>query len=275
MTTRSEQLTALIEEMDQIEQLAASFRIGSPEDDSKATQSDITKFREWYLDWYAQCRALLNEAGANAFEKYYSQGSHNIHKYMREPAGTFYGRSRKHENRGSTFSFYQWNVDYGDNFSEPFNEQRLLLMRVCAAAKTAEASPLPPAPSPAIDTIRLHPRVRAVSSKLFNDGHYRLAIFRACLALNEAVQQRSGRSDLDGTSLMQHVFSKDKPVLKFNRHPDEQQGYMWMFSGMSMAVRNPRAHQVGVSEDLDANEALELLASLSALFRALDTAEKV
>jgi uncharacterized protein (TIGR02391 family) len=107
---------------------------------------------------------------------------------------------------------------------------------------------------------------------LFKDGHYRQAILRACLALNEAVQQRSGRADLDGTKLMQQVFSIKEPILKFEGHPDEQQGYMWLFSGMSMAIRNPRAHRVGETEDLDANEALELLAGISALFRALDMA---
>jgi hypothetical protein len=50
---------------------------------------------------------------------------------------------------------------------------------------------------------------------------------------------------------------------------------MWLFSGVSMAVRNPRAHAVGEAEDLDANEALEILAMISALFRALDSATKL
>jgi uncharacterized protein (TIGR02391 family) len=176
---------------------------------------------------------------------------------------------------GSTKSYYQWKNKYSEDFHNQFNEQRLLLMQVRANAVVRESMPAPPPPPPAIDTIRLHTRVRAVSSQLFKDGHYRQAIFQACLALNEAVQQRSGRADLDGTKLMQQVFSINNPVLKFDGHPDQQQGYMWLFSGLAMAVRNPRGHKVGQTEDLDANEALELLAMVSALFRALDSATKV
>jgi hypothetical protein len=74
---------------------------------------------------------------------------------------------------------------------------------------------------------------------------------------------------------MQKVFSENSPILKFTGHQDEQLGFMWLFSGMSMAIRNPRAHQVGEEEDLDANEAIELLALVSALFRALDNAVKI
>lgn len=276
MSSKSQQLTALIEEMDAIEQLAASFQAGSPGHAKTASSDSVTQLRRCYLNWYARCLPLLNDAGQAAYRKHYSGSVQNIHRYISDPADTGYssGSSRSHRSGYSSRSYYYWKNDYDENFRKPFNEQRLLLMRLCANAKVRESAPPPPPPPPAIDTIRLHSRVRAVSSQLFKDGHYRQAIFRACLALNEAVQERSGRVDLDGTKLMQQVFSLSNPVLKFDSHHDEQQGYMWLFSGLTMAVRNPRAHHVGESEDLDANEALELLAMISALFRALDSATK-
>lgn len=119
----------------------------------------------------------------------------------------------------------------------------------------------------------LHQRVIDVASRLFHDGHYQQAIFQACLALNKSVQEKSCRFDLDGTKLMQHVFSINAPVLKFEGHPDEQQGYMWLFSGMVMAIRNPRGHQI--AEEKTVEEVLDILAMISSLFRALDRTVKV
>lgn len=118
----------------------------------------------------------------------------------------------------------------------------------------------------------LHPTVVKVAGTLFRDGHYRQAVFDACLALNEEVQNRSGRTDLDGTKLMQQVFSPNAPTLKFPGHPDEQQGFMWLYSGLVMAVRNPRGHQLSSGASLTAKETLELLGFVSFLFRALDRA---
>lgn len=271
MPSVSDQLTTLIDEMDAIEQLAASFQTESPARAKPPQTEKVTQFREAYLNWYARCLKLLNDATQQAFRHHYSGGGGNIHRYIADPAGTGYATgSRIYGSHSSPYHY--WKNKYEQSFQKPFNEQRLLLMQVRANARIREHAPPPPPPLPAIDTIRLHPRVKAVSGQLFRDQHYRQAILRACLALNEAVQQRSGRSDLDGVSLMNHVFSTKAPILEYPGHPDEQQGYMWLFSGVTMAIRNPRAHQVGEEEDLDANEALELLALISALFRALDGA---
>jgi hypothetical protein len=66
-----------------------------------------------------------------------------------------------------------------------------------------------------------HPRVVAVAGPLFRGGYFRQSIFEAWLELNKAVQEKSGRHDLDGTALMQEVFSPKDPVLKFEGHSDE------------------------------------------------------
>lgn len=254
--------------MDEIEELAVSLQSGNPRVSQPPSNDSVRILRQRYLDWYARARAKLNDAGKQTLQKYYSGPGFAIHTYLGDPGGTTYSSSRGGYKQSS--GAYQWTYKCSRYFKEPFDEQRLLLMRVEASTRVRESSPPQPPPPPAFDTIRLHSRVRAVSAKLFKDDHYRQAILQACIALNEAVQQRSGRSDIDGTKLMQKVFSNSHPILKFEGHPDEQQGFMWLYSGVVMGIRNPRGHQVGESEDLDANEALEILALISFLFRALD-----
>lgn len=266
---KSSEWSQLIAEMDEIEAMAAAFQSVNPGDAKEPSAESVRTLRQRYLRWLEQCKSGLNDSGKQTMQSHYSGGGYNIHRYVSDPGGTTYGNK---SNRGS--SYYYWNNEFKANFKKPFNEQRLLLMRIEASAKVREASPPKPPPPPTFDTIRFHSRVRAVSAKLFKDGHYRQAILAACIALNEAVQQRSGRPDLDGVALMNKVFSPEHPILKFDGHPDEQQGFLRLYSGMVFAIRNPRSHQVGETEDLDANEALEGLALVSFLFRALDTTIK-
>lgn len=118
----------------------------------------------------------------------------------------------------------------------------------------------------------IHPTILAATRSLFLDGHYSSAIENACKALDQLVRERSGRNDLTGTSLMQKVFSKDTPLLRFNdlsteSDKSEQQGMMFVYSGVMSAFRNPRAH--GLIED-EMETAVELLLFISFLSRRLD-----
>ena len=84
---------------------------------------------------------------------------------------------------------------------------------------------------------------------MYRDGHHANAIEDAMKALNDLVRLRSGVDNVDGTKLMEHVFSPNKPVLKFkalanDSDRDEQRGYMMMFSGAVVGLRNPRAHRL-------------------------------
>lgn len=126
-----------------------------------------------------------------------------------------------------------------------------------------------------LDRYNLHPRVRAVAGQLFQDGHYRQAVLDSYIALTDAVKARSGRPDLDTSKLMLHVFSKDKTILRCSEDADEQMGFMWLFAGAVMAIRNPRAHHLEGEKPLSVDEVLEWLAFASALFRVLDATEKV
>lgn len=155
-------------------------------------------------------------------------------------------------------------------------------------ASVAPASPSPTS-SPAQMTdprglfamLPLHPEIRRVSEETFNNGHYREAILNAGIALVELVKQRAKNprdkhgKELDGTPLMQAVFGSKPPILRVNdlKSPtdqDEQQGMMFLFSGASMGLRNPRAH--GLDPDT-AEYAVEAISAISLLAKEADAAK--
>jgi uncharacterized protein (TIGR02391 family) len=117
----------------------------------------------------------------------------------------------------------------------------------------------------------LHPSVQKVAGRLFSDRHYRQAILDTYILLVNKVKEKSGQRDLDGVHLMQKVFSPKNPVIKVSDDPDEQQGFMWLFSGAVMAIRNPKAHRL--IEQKDPHRALEWLSFASVLMRILDDAK--
>ena len=102
-------------------------------------------------------------------------------------------------------------------------------------------------------------------------AHYDEAILKVCIALNNAVQARVNRPDLDGSSLMQQVFTPRGAMLTLSADSTEQMGWMQLFTGAIQALRNPRAHKLGHATSLQ--ETIEWLGFLSALFRTLDQAQ--
>jgi uncharacterized protein (TIGR02391 family) len=119
----------------------------------------------------------------------------------------------------------------------------------------------------------LHPLVKSVAVKLFLDGYYRQAILDTYILLTDTVKTKSGRHDLDGSALMQTVFSARNPTIKISDDPDEQLGFMWMFSGAVMGIRNPKAHRL--VQQTDPQRTLEWLSYASVLLRVLDDAEVI
>lgn len=121
----------------------------------------------------------------------------------------------------------------------------------------------------------IHPEIERASGDLFRDGHYSSAVERACVVLDSMVKIRSGKDDLSGRSLMNHVFSPKNPLLRFNELSNEtdrseQEGMMYLYTGAMLAIRNPRAHQI--IED-DPELALEYISFLNLLVKSLDRAK--
>jgi uncharacterized protein (TIGR02391 family) len=123
------------------------------------------------------------------------------------------------------------------------------------------------------DLIHLHPIVQKTAGELYKNGHYRQAILDTYIALVDAVKVKSTRYDIDNSPLMQAVFSAKRPVLKVSNDQDEQMGFMWLFSGAVMAIRNPKAHKL--IEQKDTQRTIEWLSFASVLLRVLDEAELI
>jgi uncharacterized protein (TIGR02391 family) len=129
------------------------------------------------------------------------------------------------------------------------------------------APPAPPAHDVGVlyDAIVTDADLRALTRKVFLDGHYALAVEQACKLVNNTVKNRCGKATRgkDGADLMHHAFRVDSPVLKLNplktvSQRDEQNGYRLIFAGMMAGMRNPRAHEHLLRDE--AQVALEMLA---------------
>jgi uncharacterized protein (TIGR02391 family) len=127
----------------------------------------------------------------------------------------------------------------------------------------------------AFEKQNLHPVIYAAASPTFRDGHYQNAVFEAAKALVKLVKEKANRPDKDGAPLMYETFSRENPTLAFNALAsrsdlDEQEGFMHLFVGAVLGVRNPRGHE----SPLDTPErALEQLGLLSFLANRLEKSD--
>jgi len=123
------------------------------------------------------------------------------------------------------------------------------------------------------DSLDLHPRIAGACGDLFRDGHYRNAVQDASIALINMVKEKSHRNDITSeTTLMDTVFSANNPILKFNElqndtEESEQRGFMFLFKGATLGIRNPRSHALNPDSQ---QEALEFIAFLSLLGKLVD-----
>ena len=96
----------------------------------------------------------------------------------------------------------------------------------------------------------IHPKIISVSKSRFENGHYADAVEAAFKEINVLVKgiykERTGL-EKDGAKLMQAAFSQQNPIIKLGDTTTEtgtniQQGYMEMFAGAMIGIRNPQAH---------------------------------
>ena len=123
----------------------------------------------------------------------------------------------------------------------------------------------------------LHDETR-LAHDLMRDGYSALAVQEAAQRFINRVQELTERRDMDGVSLIDHVFSEDKPLLAFSAREtlvekDEHRGYHRLAVGLATAIRNVLTHQAGA--EMDSVEAFEWLAFISAMHRRLDRTDRV
>ena len=127
------------------------------------------------------------------------------------------------------------------------------------------------------DLLDIHPKIREVSEERFYKKDYSVAIERAFKRIIKLVQKKSGKK-IDGTPLMENVFSIKKPILSFNdlnkqSDIDEQRGMMDLYKGSVECIRNVRFHEE-IEEDEEIM-ALHLLIFSSFLAKRLDETNKI
>lgn len=110
--------------------------------------------------------------------------------------------------------------------------------------------------------------------RLFDNGHFAHATLEAFKFVDEEMQRISGSSDY-GSRLMMRVLGGSSPVVKLNpgmtkSEKSEQEGFKLLFTGAMLAIRNPRGHTSGLSDDPDT--CLDHLSLASLLLRRLDEA---
>lgn len=119
--------------------------------------------------------------------------------------------------------------------------------------------------------------LQSASRQLFADAHYARAVEEAFKCLNNEVKAKSGLTSEDGAPLMRKAFSANSPVLELNKlttqsEKNEQQGYMDLFAGAMIGIRNPRAHDHQIQDDPDV--AQEMIVFANHLMRMLDGSTK-
>jgi len=142
-----------------------------------------------------------------------------------------------------------------------------------------EVNQVPPRPAnaAAVNWDLLHPKVVEVAKSRFESKHFADAVEAALKELNDVVKtivRNQIQSEYDGADLMNRAFSPKNPVIKFCAQDTEtgrdiQQGYMQIFAGAMIGIRNPKAH---TNIKIGPNTAIHLLFLASLLFFKIDEA---
>ena len=132
----------------------------------------------------------------------------------------------------------------------------------------------------------LHRWVWNAAADLWDGGHYKQAVQEAWNAVEQQTQLKLDRADTSGKDLFAQAFTA-KPGRRLRFVHIEQktddgmdipdwtsahEGAMYFGMGCAQGIRNLQVHSI---EDLNEEEALEYLASLSVLARWVDTAKTI
>ncbi|HQZ25875.1 MAG TPA: TIGR02391 family protein [Flavobacterium sp.] len=97
----------------------------------------------------------------------------------------------------------------------------------------------------------LHPKVYELAKQRFENGEFADAVLACLREANHIIKKytlsKTG-NEYDGAVLMTRAFSVNNPVIQFADITTEtgrniQQGYMKMFEGMIIGIRNPKSHE--------------------------------
>ena len=120
----------------------------------------------------------------------------------------------------------------------------------------------------------IHPQIVSVAKGRFDDSYYADAVEAAFKEVNTRVKgiyKNRTSIEKDGVKLMQSAFSPQNPIIKLGDISTEtgtnvQQGYMEMFVGAMIGIRNPKAHSNQTLSKADAIRKLHFASMLMAEF---------
>jgi uncharacterized protein (TIGR02391 family) len=123
----------------------------------------------------------------------------------------------------------------------------------------------------------IHPSISGLCKSRFDDGHFADSIETAFKFINQTVKSKVKRktgNEFDGASLMNKAFSINSPIISLDDLSTEngkniQLGYMQIFAGSMIGIRNPKAHSV---ISIDRENGIHLLFLASLLMYKLDEA---
>ena len=116
----------------------------------------------------------------------------------------------------------------------------------------------------------IHPKITSISKRRYEDGHYADAVLSAFREVNSCVKEmvmNKTAEELDGSSLMHKAFSPSNPIIVLDNLSTDsgrnvQRGYMEIFSGAMIGIRNPKAHENMDIEEIPAKHRIYLASLL-------------
>ena len=121
----------------------------------------------------------------------------------------------------------------------------------------------------------VHPRVRILAKSLFDNGNYAESVSTCLRDVNGVLKQfliERGFPELDGIRLIERVFCNNNRLISFTNMQslndrNIHDGYVEIFKGMFLGVRNPKAH---LNLTPDKNKTRHLLFICSFMFLKLE-----
>lgn len=124
----------------------------------------------------------------------------------------------------------------------------------------------------------IHKEIEAVAKSRFESAHYADSVEAAFKHLNSTVKdivRKKAGSEFDGADLMDRAFSIDKPIIALDDLSTEsgrniQKGYLLIFKGAMIGIRNPKTHG---NLEITRQNAVNLLFIASHLYFMIDEAK--
>lgn len=237
------------------------------------------------IDWYTRASDKLDEIGRGCvtwsqvpdfrLAKALAQikGSPNVSQQFDDFLDIWHERMRPYKWSRDTRRRVEF-IDQADYLT--FLSADIAPLRAAARLELNKTSEERSNPNVALFEL-LHPIIANRAWDFYTAGHYRQAVETSLTAVFDYIRARTG-SQLDGQALITEVFKLEGGKLVFSSLDtesgrNEQKGFINVFSGAYVGIRNPLAHST--IHSLEQKEVAEHMVFASLLARKVDRATLV